>query len=131
MSELLFMSQEHVDVMNALLQDAPTVEAACAALGGPRTLTYDLAGGPDGGAVTWTMRLDRTVQFSLDRADDADVVFSGDWTRMIQATKGGRSGEAVDPGLTVSGDLQLVAQVGAVLDVARQVAAVPVTFPEV
>jgi hypothetical protein len=131
MSEPLFMSQEHVDLMNALLEDAPTVQEACQVLGAPRTMTYELADGPGGADVHWTVRLDRTVRFSLDRPSDPDVLLAGDWTRMIRATVAARNGEVLDPGVTVTGDPALLAQVDAVLEVARAVAAVPVTFPEV
>ena len=126
-----FMSQHHVDMMNALLAGAGAVQEMCASLGGRRVLTYDLTGGPDGDTVHWTMTLEDTVQFSLDRPSHPDVIFTGDWSRMIRATRGAQAGAPQDPGLTVHGDTDLVAQVSSILAAARDVAAVPVTFPEV
>jgi hypothetical protein len=125
------MSQEHVDAMNALLQDAAVVQEACADLGGRCTLTYDLADGPAGETVHWTVELDHTVRFSLARPADPDVVLVGDWARMIRATREAGQGAQLDPGLSVAGDLELVARVGAVLEVARAVGAIPVDFPDV
>jgi hypothetical protein len=126
-----FMSQQHVDLMNALLKDADAVKEMCASLEARRVLTYDLTGGPDGDTVHWTMTIEATVQFSLDRPSHADVVLTGDWSRMIRASRGAQTGAPQDPGLTVHGDMALVAQVSSILATARDVAAVPVTFPAV
>jgi hypothetical protein len=125
------MSQQHLDVMNQLLQRAVAVKEICASLGSRRVMTYDLTGGPDGQPVHWTVTLDDTVQFSLDRASDPDVVLSGDWSRMIRASRSAQAGDPQDPGLTVHGDTAILTEVGTVLEVARGAAAVPVTFPEV
>jgi hypothetical protein len=127
---VLFMSQEHVDRMNALLVDSVEVLAACAHLPRPFAMAYRLADGPDGHVVHWRMSFGETVRFDL-LGEPADVVLAGDWQRMIRASSAGRDGEVVDPGLTVEGDATLLKQVGPVLEVARGVATLPVHFPEV
>ena len=125
-----FMSQQHLDLMNALLRNADLVKETCASLSARRVVRYDLTGGPGGQTVHWTVTLDDTVQFSLDRPSDPDVVLSGDWSRMVRASQAAQAGDSQVPGLTVHGDASVLAQVVSVLEVARGAAAVPVTFPE-
>jgi hypothetical protein len=128
---MLHMSQEHVDAMNALLRDSELVREACRALPTPRTWTYELAGGPGGQVVNWTVRFADTVEFSLGKpAGRADVVFTGDWARMMRATKAARAGRALDAGATVAGDGVVLAMSRPVLEVARGVATLPVDFPD-
>lgn len=131
MSELRFMSQEHVDVMNALLIDNEAVKEACRGLGVPRALSYDLTDGPGGSLVHWGVLLGNTLQFSLERPENPDVVLAADWSAMILATQAGRNGEVLDAGVTVTGDAALLARIDAVLEVARPIGAVPVVFPDV
>lgn len=127
----MFMSQQHLDQMNDLLQSADAVKEMCASLGARRVMTYDLTGGPGGHTVHWTVTLDDTVQFSLDRPSHPDIVLSGDWSRLVRASRGAHAGDPQDPGLTVHGDTAMLTQVVSILDVARGAAAVPVTFPDV
>lgn len=126
-----FMSPQHVAAMNELLDASAEVRAACAALPEPRAMGYELTNGPDGETVHWTVSFNGTVQFSLDRAERADVGFKGDWAQMIRATRANRDGGAVDPGVTVAGDPAALAEIGPVLERARSVATLPVEFPEV
>jgi hypothetical protein len=129
---MLHMSQEHVDAMNALLRESEEVRAACRALPAPRTWSYRLADGPDGRDVDWTVRFADTVEFGLVPPEGrADVVFTGDWARMMRTTKASREGRQEDPGVTVTGDRAVVAETQAVLKVARAVATLPVEFPDV
>ena len=125
-----FMSQEHVDLMNALLAPSEDVRAACAQLAGPRTLGYALTDGPDGADVHWRVTCADTVRFSLD-AGPADVLLVGDWAQMIRASRATRDGEVIDAGVRVEGDASVVGEVGRILEVARSVAVVDVSFPEV
>lgn len=125
-----FMSQEHVDRMNALLAGSEEVRAVCAGLSAPRAMAYRLTDGPAGRTVYWRVSFDQTVRFELIDGP-ADVAFVGDWAQMIRATRAGRGGEEVDPGVRVEGNEVVLAEIGPVLELARSVATIPVDFPEV
>jgi hypothetical protein len=127
---MLFMSQEHVDAMNALLADSEVVRDACRQLSRPRTIGYLLHDGPDGGPVHWRMSFADTVRFDLQQGE-TDVLFAGDWAQMIRASRANREQQSVDPGLVVEGEPAVLEEVGPALDTARSVATVPVDFPEV
>lgn len=129
MTSVEFMSQQHVDRMNALLESSAEVRSACSQLPAPRTLAYRLAEGPDGRDVHWRVTCRDTVQFSLDDGP-ADLVLVGGWAQMIRSSRAARDGEAVDAGVSVEGDPAVLAEVGPVLAVARTAATVDVRFPE-
>jgi hypothetical protein len=124
------MSPEHVAVMNALLEDDEAVRAACADLAAPFTLGYELADGPGGETVHWSMAFTDTVRFGLEKVD-ADLLFRGDWARMVRASKGNRDGQPGDPGVEPVGDLEAFQRVAGVFAAAQAAATVPVQFPEV
>ena len=128
--QIEFMSQEHVDRMNALIESSAEVRTASAQLSAPRTLAYRLIDGPGGADVHWRVACRDTVRFSLDDGP-ADVVLVGDWAQMIRSSRAARDGAVVDPGLRVEGDPSVLAEVGPVLEVARTVATIDVRFPEV
>jgi hypothetical protein len=124
------MSPEHVAAMNAILEDNESVRAQCSLLEKPLTLGYELLDGPDGETVYWSMAFTDTVRFGLEKVD-ADLLFRGDWTRMIRATHRSRAGEAKDPGVEAVGDLDVMTAVGPAFAAAQAVATLPVQFPEV
>lgn len=126
-----FMSADHVSAMNALLEDAPQVRKACAGLSGDRSMAYRLVDGPDGAEVHWTVTFTDTVRFFLTEHVTPDVLFVGDWRQMIRASKANRNGEQLDPGVSIVGDSAVLAEIGPVLETARSVATVPITFPDV
>ena len=125
-----FMSPEHVDRMNALLAGSEELRAACAGLAAPRVMAYRLADGPAGRTVHWRMLFHDTVRFELTEGP-AEVVYVGDWAQMIRAARAGRDGAVVDPGLRVEGDPAVLTEIAPVMELARDVATVPVDFPEV
>jgi hypothetical protein len=125
----LFMSAEHVEMMNAVLDRSPDVRAACATLPRPLRMGYCLHDGPDGEPVHWTVSFADTISFSLDE-QPCDVLFTGDWrTMMLASASAAQRQELVDTGLVASGDETLIEPLGAVL-AAAQSAAVPATFPD-
>lgn len=132
MSKPLFMSQAHVDEMNAILQEAFTVTEACRALDRSYALHYDLSDGPGGQQIHWSMVFDPTtgVRMGLD-AKDADLTFVGDWTDAIRASAAQRLGNSYNPGFLVEGDVGILDTVSAAYDEAQRLAAVEVTFPDV
>ena len=130
MSALEFMSADHVAAMNALLEDAPQVRKACAGLSGDRSMGYRLVGGPDGADVHWTVTFTDTVRFFLTEQMTPDVLFVGDWRQMIRASKASRDGEQLDPAVSIVGDAAVLAEIGPVMETARSVATLPITFPD-
>lgn len=125
-----FMSQQHVERMNQLLAASAEVRAACASLPAPRVLGYRLTNGPGGQTVHWRMSFQDTVQFQLEDLP-SDVLYVGDWSLMIRASRSSREKEAVDPQVVVEGDPAVLAEIGPVMAVARTVATLDVHFPEV
>jgi len=130
MDKPVFMSPEHVAAMNAILEKDDAVRTACAELEKPLTMGYALSDGPDGETVYWAMTFTDTVRFSLEKVD-ADLLFTGDWTRMVRASRDSRGGQTTDPGVEAVGDLAVLQSTGRVFALAQAVATVPVEFPEV
>lgn len=126
----MFMSPEHVARMNAILAADEAVRRACSELDAPVMLAYALADGPGGETVHWTMSFTDTVRFGLE-AVEADLLFTGDWQRMIRASKASREGSPQGPGVIPVGDLTLLETVGPVFALAQGVATIPVEFPDV
>jgi hypothetical protein len=124
------MSPEHVAVMNEILEDNEAVRDQCALLEKPLTLGYELVDGPGGETVYWSMAFTDTVRFGLEQVD-ADLLFRGDWARVVRASKSGREGRQDDAGVVPVGDLEVLATVGPAFAVAQSIATVPVQFPEV
>jgi hypothetical protein len=129
-SRPVFMSPRHVAQMNAILERDEAVRRACAELETPVTMGYELADGPDGETVHWSMSFGDTVRFGLEKVD-ADLLFCGDWKRMVRASRASRDGNPEDPGVVPVGDLALLETVGPVFALAQGVATIPVEFPDV
>lgn len=127
---LPFMSEKHVAAMNEVLAHDEQVRHACSQLGRPVTITWELAHGPEGAAVHWSMTFGDTVRFGLAPVD-ADVRFVGDWTRMVRAARAGRDGQSLDPELEVVGDYAVFEAVALVFALAKSAATMPVEFPDV
>jgi hypothetical protein len=121
-----FMSQEHVDAMNDLLQASQQVKDICAGLPEERVLAYLLSDGPGGGTVHWTMVFADTVRFSLQQHPSPDVTLVGDWSRTIRAAKASRAGEPADPGVALTGDPTVMTVIGPAFATAQAAATLPV-----
>lgn len=132
MSALVFMSREHVDRMNDLLAGSADVLAACADLDREYEIVYELRNGPDG-TVYWVLRFDRAsgARFSLNRTQNADLTYVGDWAEVIRSSRAARNGERVEPSLEVRGDPSVTDRVGTAYAAAQRVATIPVEFPGV
>lgn len=130
MADPLFMSPEHIAIMNDRLAASVEVREICSDLERPISLAYVLADGPDGQTVHWTVSFDETVSFGLE-PKDADVTLRGDWTRMVRTSRGAREGEDSDPGIVPEGDLALLAKIQELIGAIHPYGAVPVTFPDV
>lgn len=126
-----FMSAAHVNAMNTLLADAPTVREECRRLSRPLVFAYRLSDGPTGATVHWTVSFDDTVRFSLDEHPQPDVVIVGDWADVIAATASGRYGEPREPDVSLEGDPEVLTLTSPALEAARAIATIDVEFPHV
>lgn len=130
MNRPVFMSPEHVAAMNRKLASSAEVREAGEVLHRTYTMSYVLSGGRDGVDEHWLMSLGPDgVQFALEPKADADIVFRGDWRRMVDASKAAREGCQLDPGVTVEGDVGVVTAVEHVFATAQQVATMEVDWP--
>jgi hypothetical protein len=125
-----FMSAEHVAAMNVTLADSAEVREASSALERTYTMAYVLSDGREGRDEYWLMSLGPDgVHFALDHKPDASVIFRGDWRTMVEASKAGREGRQVDPGVTVEGDAGVLDAVATVFATAQRVATLEVDWP--
>ena len=132
MSRPVFMSADHVDQMNVILQDASSVHAVCRDLDRRYTVCYELHDGPQGQQVHWSMVFDPAlgVRMGLDRLEHADLTLVGDWVDAIRAAEAQRRGEQHDAGMEMRGNTKVLETVGAAHVAAQQVAVVDIVFPD-
>lgn len=133
MSRPVFMSADHVERMNAILRDEPSVRAVCRDLDRRYALCYELNDGPEGRPVYWSVVFDprQGVRMGLDKPEHADLTFVGDWGDAIRTAVAQRRGERHDPEMDVHGDHDILETVGAAYAAAQQVATIETTFPDV
>jgi len=116
---MLFMSPQHVETMNELLAASEEVKEAAAALDRDYVILYELSNGRAGVTEYWSLSFaGGEVRFGLEAVADPDVKLVGDWYRMVTASRLGREGEHVDPGVAVA------------FEAAGRVATVPVDWPD-
>jgi hypothetical protein len=87
----LFMSSQHVDLLNRRLVESEPVARLCSGLDRDLCLVYDLSDGPDGARVYWRTDFRRLggIGFSLQRGAGAhDVVIAGRYWDVIDAVQG-------------------------------------------
>lgn len=108
----LFMSQQHVDVLNRRLSEAAPLKALCAGLDQDLILLYEMSDEADGHMVYWHTSITRAsgVLFSLDRGSRTpDVVVRGGYWSIIDAVQG--KGAMPEP----QGDATAIARIMAIL----------------
>ena len=133
-SRPLFMSQQHVDEVNAILRGVPKVLAAASALASERMLVYELGEGPHGHTIYWVYEAGpRTgVHFSLGRPQRSpDVLVKCDWAEMVRSSRNEREGKAPTVREEVEGDQDLMLAMLDIIELARPYATVDVLFPDV
>jgi hypothetical protein len=133
MTRLAFMSQEHVDEMNARLADAPHVQEAAASLGAECLLVFELDDGPDGEKVYWQAAIGpKGFRFRLGPPPaKPDVLIRTDYAEMIRSVRAEREGGTMEIDQEVVGDEQLLARMLEILEVARPVATLDTDLPSV
>jgi hypothetical protein len=122
----LFMSQEHVAIMNERMAASTEVRQLLATLDRPLALAFELTAGPEGKTVHWALVLADTASFSLQPHPSADVTMRGDWTSMIQQTLGQSPRSEITP----TGNLELLPKIMELLEAIRPYGTVPVELPD-
>jgi hypothetical protein len=82
----VFMSFDHVQIMNRQLAAGENVRAAMARLERRYVLAYELTGGPRGETIWWQLRFDPETggSFTLTRPEHpADLTMIGDWREVM------------------------------------------------
>lgn len=133
MTKPIFMSQDHVDRMNKLLDESAEVAAACARLDRDYSMTYELLDGPDGTAH-WTMLFNREVgaSFTLEPPANSDVTFVVDWVDTMRLVKAAVNGEQREREiLEVRGDESVADRVDEAFKAAHNAALMPAEIPDV
>ncbi|HVT35544.1 MAG TPA: hypothetical protein VHE37_08170 [Nevskiaceae bacterium] len=130
MSKPLFMSPEHVRLMNERLAGDVASKSACAALPRRYQLAYRLEDGER--VVWWTTVFDPAggVRFHLAPPEgDADLQFSGSYWAMIEFTQRSKQGDAGSFPLTTGGDLNTYAIIMPAFAAAQAAATLDTEFP--
>lgn len=122
----LFMSPEHVAIMNERLALSAEVKYILATLDHPLSMAFELTDGPDGETVHWSLVFAGTARFGLQPHPSADVTMRGDWTSMIRQTMGQPTNSEVTP----HGNLDALPKILELVEAIRPHGAVPVTFPD-
>ena len=123
----LFMSIQHVEILNRRLSEADSVKELCAKLERDLSLLYDMTGGPDGAAVYWRTDFSRVdgARFSLERGIGApDVAITGSYWDVLDALQGQSAMPAPQGGADDIGTIM-----GLLSSNEMKQCAVPVTWP--
>lgn len=132
MNRPIFMSPEHVGIMNDILEDDEASKAACRALEREYLVVYELEHGAD--TVYWTMRFDPEsgARFSLAAPErDPDVLFRGDYADTIRVSAAAKAGREVDMPWEMKGDSSVLEIIAEPMAAARGAATIDTRMPDV
>ncbi|MFD4640034.1 hypothetical protein ACFWN2_22160 [Lentzea sp. NPDC058436] len=129
----VFMSQQHVDLMNEILAADEESRAECAKLDRAHWMVYELEDGDR--VVWWTVEFDpgRGVRFGLrpPPADAPALLYRGDHRAVVEATRQGkREGGGDAPPVTTHGDPEVLTTIAPAFAAARRAATIPSEFPD-
>jgi hypothetical protein len=129
----LFMSPEHVQILNERLENAKEVHETCAALPQDVLIAYRMVEEDTGKVHWWQMTFARKqgVHLALGKpAGEPDVLFESDYWSMVKGASATDAGEQhSEPPPRISGDLALMQIVATAFETARRAARVPVRWP--
>ena len=132
MSKPLFMSAEHVDLMNGLLAADADSRAECAKLDRRYWMSYELADA--GGTVWWSVEFNPRsgVRFSLEppAADEPLILYRGDHRAVVKGTQALKQGGGEGLPVTTHGDPDVLRIIGPAFAAAGRAATVDSQFPE-
>ncbi|GAB2600914.1 hypothetical protein GCM10027034_37590 [Ramlibacter solisilvae] len=129
----LFMSEEHVRIMNDRLAKSDEVKNACAALPRDVLLAFRLVN-EDTGAVHWwqmSFKQQGGVDFALGEPEgNADLLFESGYWAMLANTAAQRAGEPLpEPQPQMTGDVSVMQLISTAFLATQRAAAVPVRMP--
>lgn len=131
MSKPIFMSPQHVDIMNRLLDADADSKAECARLDRSYWMVYELSA--MGGTVWWSVEFSpgAGVRFSLTPPGAAaDILYRGDYRAVVQAMQRAKQGDASEKPVTTHGDPGVLAIIGPAFAAAGRAATVASEFPD-
>jgi len=132
-NKLLFMSQQHVNLMNQRLAADSASLQICKGFDRAYQVAYELD--RDGATVWWTMEFDPAsgVRFSLQppRQDDSLVLLKGSYRVVVDVSRRTKAGETIQMPLAASGNLGVFEIVKSAFAAAQKAAAIDTEFPEV
>jgi len=129
----IFMSPEHVSVMNARLAASGETKQACAALEKDGVLAFRLTDEDTGETIWWQMRFSRTegASFALQQPDSpADLTLSCGYWAMVEGMKAQQAGRSTGPDMESVGDDSLMTRIAAAFAAARTAATIPIEWPQ-
>ncbi|HET8881062.1 MAG TPA: hypothetical protein VFM56_02715 [Solimonas sp.] len=131
MDKPLFMSPQHVETMNRLLDADAGSRAECAKLDRRYWLVYELADRER--TVWWSVAFDpqRGVRFSLapPAPHEPAMRLCGEYRAVVQATQRIKRGEAVDEPVTTHDEAGVLAIITPAFAAAGRAATIATTFP--
>lgn len=131
MTKPIFMSQQHVDIMNRLLEADADSKAECARLDRSYWMVYELS--DPGGTVWWSVEFSPSagVRFSLEPPGAApDILYRGDYRAVVQATQRAKQGGGGEEPVTTHGDVGVLSIIGPAFAAAGRAATIPSEFPD-
>jgi len=130
----VFMSEQHVQIMNRLLADDPLCREEAAKLDRAYVLAYRLAGGPAGQTVWWQMCFDPAggIRFELrEPPQPADLTLQGDWSAMMRTMREVKEGRPAENPLTAVGNEKMMEKVAAAFAAGQKAATIATEIPVV
>ena len=131
MTKPIFMSSQHVEIMNRLLDADADSKAECAKLDRSYWMVYELSDA--GGIVWWSVEFSPSagVRFSLQPPGAAaDILYRGDYRAVVQFTQRAKQGSGGEEPVTIHGDPGVLTIIGPAFAAAGRAATIPSEFPE-
>lgn len=132
MNKPIFMSQQHVDIMNSLLDADADSKAECAKLARPYWMAYELRDA--GRTVWWSVEFNPQtgVRFSLaaPASESPDILYRGDYRAVVRATQRAKQQGGGELPVTTHGDPGAMAIIAPAFAAAGRAATIASEFPE-
>lgn len=130
----VFMSAEHVALINERLAQSAEVAEACSRISRPCDIAYLLQDTRANAPVHWSMHFGPDgAWLGLDPIDTPDVTLVGDYWKLIEASKRAREGgrrDDPDLDLKVVGDESIFETCGERFGLSQRISGMPVRWPE-
>lgn len=132
MNKPLFMSTQHVEIMNGLLAEDADSKSECAKLDRRYWMVYELADAER--TVWWSVAFDPAlgVRFSLTPPASGEplILYRGDFRAVVKATQRLKQGGDAALPVTTHGDPQVLTIIGPAFAAAGRAATIASEFPD-